>query len=184
MPKQIKPLLVVDGYNLMMSGTRYQAIFDETNPRELDTDPFIRARERLVTDIAAYAQQKFESIVVFDGANNVSDSRKIESVAGVKVIYSRQGQSADQVIERLVNEARRADRDVTLVTSDRDIRSSAGQGPGRVEKFSSSLVTDEIVHIDSETKSYIAANRSNIHMTLESRLDPKTREKLNNLLNR
>lgn len=174
-------LLVVDGYNALRATERYQHIIDEeTHPEKLDGDPFVRARERLVTDVAAFAQGRYEAVVVFDGAENLSHERPVMQMAGVSVEFSRNGESADSVIERLVSDARRRGRGVALVTSDNTIRATVGTV---VTRISSDLLIREIEGGESERQA-IEKRSAGTHMTLEERLSPEEREKLWKLLGR
>ncbi len=186
-----QPLLVVDGYNVIHGTTRYEALIDEhagagaladvahLSRDPYGHDPFERAREALITDVAAYAQGSYEPVVVFDAAGNLSDERPDFSRAGVRVVFSRTGESADSVIERLVTRARHKMRDVLLVTSDNTIKFTVGGVP--VTTVSSQLLARNIEHtvVDIETA---RVERSYGHMTLEDRLSPEQREKLRRLL--
>ena len=112
------PLLVVDGYNVIGANPRYQALIDEdVRAGELadvaslsrdpyGSDPHSRAREALLADVAAYAMNTYDPVIVYDAARNVSDERPDFSRAGVRVVFSRAGESADTAIERLVTRAR------------------------------------------------------------------------------
>lgn len=171
-------LLVVDGYNVMGATPRYEGLIDvRTNPKAFDTDPFVRARAALITDVAAFAQGRFDAIVVFDGAQNPDPTRSVTHEAGVAVMFSRAGESADSVIERLVTEARAAGRPVSLVTSDNTIRATAGFGPGEVTRISSALMVHEMERIDRD----VEAERRSLapqKMTVEDRISPEMRAKL------
>ena len=107
-------LLVVDGYNVIFKSERYMARMDRSGV----SDPFEQARELLISDVAAYAKGKYEPIVVFDAAGNISPDRPYTTRGGVRKIFSATGESADSVIERLVTEERLVPRAVTVVTSD------------------------------------------------------------------
>ena len=139
---QKKSLLVVDGYNVMFATPRYEELLDEQGSStqetaaerayHLNTDPFYRARLALISDVAAFAQSTYEAVIVFDGKGNVNDERPERSHAGVQLVFSETGESADSVIERLVTDAREAGRKVFLVTSDRDIRLRPALAPARL----------------------------------------------------
>lgn len=174
-------LLVVDGYNVMGATERYQGLVDEGHDAaHLDTDPFVRAREALVSDVAAFAQGSYEAVVVFDGAGNLSPERPAYKVAGVRVVFSRTGESADTVIEQLVTEARTSGRNVTLITEDNTVRAAVGSV---VTRLSSTLLVHEVERVDAEVE---RANddRTHQHMTLEERLPQDQRAKLWKLLGR
>lgn len=164
-------MLVVDGYNVIFKSARYLARMDET----VAGDPFEQARDLLVADVAAYAKGRYEPVIVFDAAGNVSPERPDLSKAGVRMVFSRTGESADAVIERLVTEQRLLPRAVTVVTSDRTIRATVGGVP--VTRISSDVLVADVNQLAAE---YERANaeRQTQHMRLEDRIDPAAREKL------
>lgn len=170
-------LLVVDGYNVIFKGERYTSLMDESDT----ADPFEAARERLVSDVAAYAQGRYEAVVVFDAAGNVSPDRPNLPKAGVRVVFSETGESADSVIERLVTTARRQPREVTVITSDNTIRATVGGVP--VTRVSSDVLVHDVNEIAREVERE-REERSHHRLTVEDRLDSETREKLNRLLGR
>jgi uncharacterized protein len=170
-------LLVVDGYNVIFKSDRYMARMDRSGV----SDPFEQARELLISDVAAYAKGRFEPIVVFDAANNVSPDRPYTSKGGVRTIFSKTGESADTVIERLVTEERLAPRAVTVVTSDSVIRATVGGIP--VTKISSDALVLDVNNLAVEYEQE-NASRQRQRMTLEDRLSPEQREKLWRLMGR
>ena len=200
MPGKRVPLLVVDGYNVLRATPRYAHLIDEQGETtavvaggggraagggSITGDPFERAREALVADVAAFAQGSYEAVIVYDGANNLADDRPVLEPAGVKVLFSERGESADAVIERMCTTARRSGRDVSLVTSDNAVRQTAGLGPyaSSVTKLSSALLVQEMEATDREVARELLV-RTHAKMTLEDRLPPETRAKLNTLLGR
>ena len=170
-PEGSRELLVVDGYNVIFKSARYLARMDET----VAGDPFEQARDLLVADVAAYAKGRYEPVFEFDAAGNVSPERPDLSKAGVRMVFSRTGESADAVIERLVTEQRLLPRAVTVVTSDRTIRATVGGVP--VTRISSDVLVADVNQLAAE---YERANaeRQTQHMRLEDRIDPAAREKL------
>lgn len=188
-----RALLVVDGYNVIHGTARYQLLIDEhvgagaladvafLSRDPYGHDPFERAREALVSDVAAYAQGSYDPVIVFDAAGNLSEQRPDFSRAGVRVVFSRTGETADTAIERLVSHARRKGRDVLLVTSDNTIRFTVGGVP--VTTVSSELL---VTNIEATTAEISVAHEERSHgrMTLEDRLSPEAREKLNRMLGR
>ena len=188
-----QPLLVVDGYNVIYGTTHYEQLIDEhagagalADVAHLARDPyghdpFERAREALITDVAAYAQGSYEPVIVFDAAGNLSEERPDFSRAGVRVVFSRTGESADTQIERLVTRARRKGRDVLLVTSDNTIKFTVGGVP--VTTVSSQLLATNLAHTSADIEE-ARTERSYGHMTLEDRLSPEAREKLWKMLGR
>lgn len=200
MTRRQLPLLVVDGYNVLRATPRYEALMDESGGPvhmsaggsgrasgggDIPVDPFERARAALVADVAAFAQGSYEPVIVFDGANNLSPERPVLRPAGVRVVFSDQGESADTGIERMCAGARKAGRDVAIVTSDRAIRQTAGMGPYAfsVTKISSALLVQEMEATDHEVARELG-ERTHVKMTVEDRLSPQTLAKLNALLGR
>ena len=166
-----RELLVVDGYNVIFKSARYLARMDET----VAGDPFEQARDLLVADVAAYAKGRYEPVIVFDAAGNVSPERPDLSKAGVRMVFSRTGESADAVIERIVTEQRLLPRAVTVVTSDRTIRATVGGVP--VTRISSDVLVADVNQLTAEYEQ-ANAERQTQHMRLEDRIDPASREKL------
>ena len=193
MRKRDLPLLVVDGYNVSGATERYRDLIDEdgragslADVRSLSrdpygSDPFGPAREALLADVAAYAQHTYDPVIVYDAGQNLSDERPDFSRAGVRVIFSRTGESADTVIERLVVGARRIEREVLLVTSDNTIKFTVGGVP--VTTVSSQLLAHDIEIVRNDVKKE-KDDRVIMHMTMEDRLDPATRAKLWRMLGR
>jgi predicted RNA-binding protein with PIN domain len=102
--------LIVDGYNLLAGGGSLSGHLES-------------ARETLVQDLAAYRHRKNRLItVVFDGWQQGQPSEQREHRAGVQVIYSKRGERADQVIQRL---AREYGADCAVVSSDHEIVNAA-----------------------------------------------------------
>lgn len=102
--------LIIDGYNLLgrvggLSG-------------DIQT-----ARESLLQALAAYRHRKNHPItVVFDGWQHGQPVEGREHRTGVEVLYSKKGERADQVIQRLAMEY---GADCAVVSSDREVARSA-----------------------------------------------------------
>jgi uncharacterized protein len=108
--------VIIDGYNLLAltSGT--------------GASPYSEmARESLLRLLAGYRHRKGHALtVVFDGWQRGQPLEGHEHRAGVQVIYSKRGEKADQVIERLAQEYGAA---CAVVTSDHEvIRAAQAQG--------------------------------------------------------
>ncbi len=77
------------------------------------------ARQRLIERLIEYKKMKGHDLtVVFDGWKS-GGSMQVQSVnGGVRVIYSRLGETADRVIKALLEQER---KDWIVITSDREI---------------------------------------------------------------
>lgn len=101
--------LVIDGYNLIGVNAGLNDIEAQ--------------RETLIGSLAAYKRLKRVKVtVVFDGTRSKRLTGSKETRSGVEVIFSRDGQEADEVIK---NFARTKGEGLTIVTSDRDVSSYA-----------------------------------------------------------
>lgn len=101
--------LIIDGYNLLGVRGRVGAEGDKADS----------ARNTLLRDLAAYRQGKLHPItVVFDGWQQGLGAEHREHRSGIEVVYSRRGQRADQVIQRMAKEF---GGDCAVVSSDREV---------------------------------------------------------------
>ncbi|MGB2569705.1 NYN domain-containing protein [Micromonospora citrea] len=97
--------LVVDGYNVTKRG------FGEMSLEQ--------QRKRLITGLGGIAAQTGDEVtVVFDGAERMHGLPP--TPRGVRVLFSRKGETADELIRRLVR-AEPGGRPVVVVSSDREV---------------------------------------------------------------
>ena len=102
--------LIVDGYNLLAQTGRIGG------GTSLHSE---MAREALLRDLAAYRQRKSHAItVVFDGWQQGWGTEQREHRLGLEIIFSRRGEKADQVIQRLAADLGSS---CAVVSSDREI---------------------------------------------------------------
>lgn len=172
------PLLLVDGYNLLFS----QKGFDKFHyALDGEVDPYENARNVLLGKLSACVKDEYETIVVFDGISHAGKSKQKMKVAGIDVRFSRSGESADTMLEKLATEAVKAGHKTYLATNDMVIRQTCA--PLGVEIFSTSKLMEDIA--DTETSAREALNEAPVQkMTIEDRLDAKTCEKLRAFLRR
>ena len=98
--------LIIDGYNLLG--------FLGKLAGRMET-----ARDSLLQSLGAYRHRKGHAItVVFDGWQQGQPSEGREHRGGIEVIYSKRGERADQVIQRL---AREYGPGCAVVSSDHEI---------------------------------------------------------------
>jgi predicted RNA-binding protein with PIN domain len=82
-----------------------------------------KARSEFINTLIAYKKISSHDItVVFDGYKGGYGSEHSEFKGGVKVIYSRLGEKADDVIKRIISRER---KEWIVVSSDRDIMNHA-----------------------------------------------------------
>lgn len=169
-----RELLVVDGYNVIHASPRYEQLIFDKSDDPYSHDVYDRARTALVADVAAFSGRRYEPVIVFDGAGNVSADRPNLPQAGVRIVFSPTGVSADTVVQQLCTEAREAGRACTVVTSDGTIQATVmGKGVARI---SARMFVEEMRHVDEDV--HEAEEAPQVKMTLGSRLSPETRAKL------
>ncbi|MEJ5358566.1 MAG: NYN domain-containing protein [Desulfobacterales bacterium] len=123
--------LLIDGYNLIRRSPELG---------RLDREDIARGREALLARLAAYRRLKAHRItVVFDGAGAPPGLPERDRQAGIRVLFSRGGETADQLIAQL---ARREGEGALVVTSDAALqRAAASSGAAAVsaEEFAARL---------------------------------------------
>lgn len=104
----MKPLLLVDGYNII-------GAWPEAYRQKWPVD---ECRDRLLRQIEDYAGATGEEVIlVFDGYQSARRQRSEEKLSHATVVFTKQGETADQYIERQVALCPRY-RPVRVATSD------------------------------------------------------------------
>lgn len=167
-------LLIVDGYNVIRSGSRYR---DIELPDYTD-DRFNAARERLLLDVADFVGRRMEAVIVYDAAARTGARSRTERHGMVRVMFTSKGQSADNLIERLAHDAREKGIETVVVTSDATIQDTVfGGGVDRMsaEGFCQDVESEEIARQEDDSPE-IAVKR-----TIADRIPPETLERLKRL---
>jgi predicted RNA-binding protein with PIN domain len=166
-------VLLVDGYNVLRSSGYYAHLVQEAPDHTHDA--FNIARQTLVTDVATFAGREYKATVVFDGAGNVHSSGEGRAVAGVEVIFSPTGVSADTVIEELARKAAEKGKEVLVVTSDAATQWTVFRD--KVTRMSAAGFSQEMHGIHQEV---VEAHEDQLlpKNTLGERLDSSTRAAL------
>lgn len=110
--------LIVDGYNIIhltLDRSRGQAFNAEKGSLEKKRSSLI---EKML-NFSAYTGTKV--IVVFDGQVDPNSLSKKERFEGIEIVYSKKGQSADSIIERLLYQEENPGS-VVVATSDYALR--------------------------------------------------------------
>lgn len=105
----MEDILLVDGYNIIGAWPEL---------RELRKKDFSLARDLLVEKMAEYQAFKgYRVIIIFD-AHLVSGVGKKYKNHGLEIIYTKENETADERIEKLVKELKRVDLNIHVATSD------------------------------------------------------------------
>ncbi len=111
----IKRLVLVDGYNLIRNDPTLKAI----EARSLEA-----GRGALLSRLqSTFSLQKNEIVVVFDGTSAPLPYPASERYGQIRVVFSRQGETADTVIMRMAAAAP-SGRQILLLSDDREIRTA------------------------------------------------------------
>jgi len=139
--------ILVDGFSLLHAWPALAA----GNPRHSSV-----AREELINRLTQYHDVSGVPItVVFDGARSSRGPEETSSTASVEILYSRVGQTADQVIERVTGRLS-AYGDVLVVTNDRaeqETVSSLGGNNSSCEAFIQTVET-ALTDLEKEVRAY------------------------------
>lgn len=158
--------LILDGYNVIGALDRYSRSGDLSAAREMLTNDTLKA--------AGWTGQ--EIILVYD-AHRSPEAERTELIAGgaVRIIYSAKEQSADDVIERLLDNLTEPS---TVYTGDFALqRTALARGAARATPREFGDLLDELPAL---TRHPETRRRSSIG----DRLDPEVRQKLEELRRR
>lgn len=104
--------ILIDGYNLL-------GALGKGKPEQSG----VGAREALINRLSLYSQRKGHPVtVVFDAWRELTGLERHEHRTGVQVVFTKRGERADQVIQRLAREYGRA---CAVVSSDLEIIQTA-----------------------------------------------------------
>ncbi|MBA2847868.1 hypothetical protein G4V39_06500 [Thermosulfuriphilus ammonigenes] len=106
--------LIIDGYNLIRQSPALRAA---------EAEAIESGREALLDLLWRYKKVKGHQVtVVFDAWGSREARRQRQTIKGIKVIYSRAGETADEVIRELV---RKEGQRAIVVSSDREVQAYA-----------------------------------------------------------
>lgn len=137
MARTKREILLVDGYNMV---NQWKTI--------RDIQSIDNARNQLIEYFVEYQAYKgMEVIIVFDAYMAKSNGVAIEEHSGVKVVYTKEHQTADTYIEMQLDKLGR-DEKVTVATSDAKIQEIAISRGGI--RLSASEMYYELTHTKDE----------------------------------
>jgi predicted RNA-binding protein with PIN domain len=157
--------LIIDGYNVIHHDPRYRSLAEH----DLDA-----ARTRLVEDVASFAVGESRAVVVFDGEANPNSDGAPHRIAGVTVIFSASGESADSVVEALARRGRERGERVTVVTSDAATQWTVFAG--EVSRMSSAEFSRRLEETGRDWEEH--APTGSVRGVLEDRIDDEVRQTL------
>jgi uncharacterized protein len=145
--------ILVDGYSLLHN-------WQELAPGKPRYSA--AARSELIRQLTRYQDASGTPVtVIFDGASGLASAEEPPSTPEVEILYSHQGQTADQMIERAANRLLEYG-DVLVVTDDfaeRDTVSSAGAQVSSCANFIATITAAE-TEMQSALKRHNRAERN------------------------
>ena len=115
--------ILVDGYNVIRNTPGLAAA---------ERVSLESGRETLVQLLVArYRHTPHRVIVVFDGDGKIESSYPLPGMARGRIIYSRAGESADQVLARLSRQEQATGAECVVVSDDIEVRSGVQAAGGR-----------------------------------------------------
>lgn len=171
MKRKINHYLIIDGYNIINA-------WDDL--KHIAIDDLDAAREKLINIIIEYAEFSGQkAIVVFDAYNVKNSMEKVEKRKYITVVYTREHQTADSYIEKLITSLSKYDV-VKVATNDyAEQQIILGKGASRLSARELKLDVEEA---KTKMKSkQITSERKIQRNWLEDRLDEETLSKLENI---
>ncbi|MCC5910796.1 MAG: NYN domain-containing protein [Clostridiaceae bacterium] len=162
----MKEYLILDGYNIINAWDKLKHIAQQS---------LEEAREQLVEMMAEFqASKKADVIIVFDAHLVKASMEKKEKVKNVEVVYTKERETADSYIEKIIPELTKRNR-VMVVTNDwTEQQMILGSGATRLS------VREFILDYDA-TKKAIQKKTEDLRQEkdyLSNRIDPSVLEKL------
>lgn len=158
--------LIVDGYNIINAWPELIEL------KEINLD---HARKHLIDVLSNYRALKGNKVlIVYDGHQVKGGVEKKETITGIEVIYSSEGETADMVIEKIVPTLPKHSL-VCVATSDwTEQRIVLGKGAFRV---SARELLERITQAEKESEKHIQVGEKS-KQTLDGFMSDDVREKL------
>ena len=162
----LEEYLIVDGYNI---------INDWSLLIELKNDNLELARDKLIEMLQNYqGMQDINIIIVFDAHLSSAKMRTISNRGNVQIFYTKTGETADALIERMISEIPPRSK-ITVATNDwSEQRIILGKGALR-------MTSRELLHRITSTKEVIHSKSDNSSVkikSIEDRLEFQVKTKL------
>ncbi|MEG1410677.1 MAG: NYN domain-containing protein [Terrisporobacter sp.] len=171
MKRKINHYLIIDGYNIINAWE---------DLKRIAIDDLDASREKLINIIIEYAEFSGQkAIVVFDAYNVKNSMEKVEKRKYITVVYTKEHQTADSYIEKLITSLHKYDV-VKVATNDyAEQQIILGKGATRV---SSRELKIDVEEAKTRMKSKQTSSQRKIQRNwLEDRLDKETLSKLENI---
>lgn len=156
----MKNYLIVDGYNIIYAWPELEKIKNAS---------LENARNRLVEILVNHAALSEEQVFIVFDAYKVKEGSQCKEIINnnITIFYTKEGETADTLIEKLVGQLTREKATVAVVTSDYNIQHIIfGQGASRLTPRE---LRARVKQAQAEIKEYCSLDRSGGN-NLENRL--------------
>jgi len=162
--------LIIDGYNFIRQS---EAL------RPLDRAALEFGRDALIDRLATYKKIKRHKItVVFDGSQKYYFPENITSAKGIAIRFSRHGETADTLIQKMV---RRERERAMVVSADReliDFADAQGAAVASADQFEEKLIMAEMMEMEGSPEGDNASERGTKKKGPSKRLPKSERRNL------
>jgi predicted RNA-binding protein with PIN domain len=169
----MKELYIVDGYNFL---------FNYYSTKEVSSEQIEFFRDELLSDLIQYKNyNNCSMMVVFDAKHGDKFAQSRETIDGIKIIYSKGGETADSIVERIVHSNEKYDR-IFVITS--DYLQQKVVFKENVYRRSIREFAIELSDFKKRITAKVSEQRvktSHSFYSLENRLEKSTREKLDKM---
>jgi predicted RNA-binding protein with PIN domain len=173
----LKELIIVDGYNFIFDYYR-----KDIKGKNISSKDLSYLRERLIKDLIEYRScRNCDLTVVFDAKHRNNIERNDTVINEVKIVYSSRGETADSVIEKMINSVPMYNR-IFVVTSDYTQQKVIFRD--NIFRKSIREFVIEISNLKEEIEEKIKSNKNISERSfykLEKRLNYKSKENLSKL---
>ncbi|MGV8983514.1 NYN domain-containing protein [Clostridium sp.] len=157
----------VDGYNVINSWPNLNMIKDYS---------YESSRQQLIDTLQNYTEFKgYKMFIVFDAHMVKGSLEKKEKKGNLFVVFTKEGETADKYIERMVNNVGRKS-EISVVTSDSLVQQVTFQRGAT--RMSSIEFYYEVISIEKKIQKKTENKYLEKRNSLEERIDEKTLEKL------
>lgn len=167
--KDERPYLLVDGYNIIYSWPELEQL--QARSLEHARDTLIR----LLSDYVAFTGQ--QAVIVFDAHQIKGNIEQRERVTDtLEVVYTREGETADMCIERMVAALGAESRVIQVATSD-SVEQQVVWREGAL-RLSSRNLRDLVQAAEKERREILSSTGAVAGNPLDAHLEAEVREEL------
>ncbi|WP_353893415.1 NYN domain-containing protein [Proteinivorax hydrogeniformans] len=156
-----KETVVIDGYNLIYYW--YNKQLKEVSLEEL--------RKELVEKLQEFQNYSGVKVILVFDAYKVRGMVKEENFDGLEVWFTKEGETADTLIEKMVYNLKQKRKRVTVVTSDY-AQQQFVLGKGAIRKSSREFIND-LLGVKAKIRNTITKNAEKVGNTIGGHLSPE-----------